>query len=85
MSFESFIQKCTSAVKLNHKNFAKIADFLFLLAEELTDNNLDIEKRKKLLGRSLLILEYIEKTSLVYSIERNLKMERIKLALKNNY
>ncbi len=85
MPFASFIQKFPLAGKLTCDNFEMLADIFFLLAEELTESELDIKKRKKLLERSLAILEYIENTSLVYSVERNLKMDRIKLALKNNY
>jgi hypothetical protein len=83
MPFDSFIKKFPSAGKLNCDNFEILADILFIMPEELTESNLDIEKRKRLLERSLAILEYIENTSLVYSMERNVKIEKLKLAVKS--
>ena len=84
MPFERFIKKFPSSGKLNCDNFEMLADILFIMAEELTESNLDIEKRKRLLERSLAILGYIEKTSQVYSIERNVKIEKLKLAIKGS-
>jgi len=81
--FESFVGKFPSAGKLNCDNFEMLADILFLLAEELNGSDPDFEKRKRLLERSLEIYEYINAVSLVYSVERSLKIEKLKLAIIN--
>lgn len=76
--FESFVGKFPSIGKLNCDNFEMMADILFLLAEENTESDLEIEKRKLLAKRSLESYEYINATSLVYSFDRNLKIEKLK-------
>ena len=81
--FESFLGKFPPAGKLNCDNFEMLADILFLLAEELNGGDPDFEKRKRLLERSLEIYEYINAVSLVYSVERNLKIVKLKLAIIN--
>ncbi len=73
-----FIATLISCNKFNYDNFEKIADILFLIAEEAEQGDKWNSKRIKLLERSLMIYEYLDKSSMTYSLERHLKMEKIK-------
>ena len=64
--------------KFNNDNFEKLADILFLMAEEVDQGNKLNLMKNKLFERSLIIYEYLNKSSMTYSLERHLKMVKIK-------
>jgi len=76
---EKFIKTLQEGKKLSNDNFDKLADILFLIAEELEHQDPDNEKKKKLYERSLTIYEHLDKTSSTYSFDRHAKIEKIKI------
>jgi hypothetical protein len=70
---EEFITKLLESKSFNNENLEKIADILLLIGVD-SQNSM----KKDLLERSLLIFEYINKTTSTYSFERHLKIQRIK-------
>ena len=79
---EKFIQTLQEAGKLNNDNLDKLADLLFLIAEELDQNEPENEKIKNLYIRSLIIYEHIDKTSSTYSFDRHNKIMQTMQAMQ---
>jgi hypothetical protein len=75
---EKFIKSLQEVKKLSNDNFDKLAEILFLLAEELNHRGTDNEKKKKLYERILAIYMHLDKTSSIYSFDRHIKIEKIK-------
>jgi hypothetical protein len=75
---EKFLLILKEEKKLSDINFEKLADILFLLAEKPDLFNSDKDRRSKLYERSLIMYEYLDKTSSTYSFERNAKIEKIR-------
>ena len=65
-----FVQTLLDTGNFDTANFEKLADVLFLLAEP--GQNL------KLYARALMLYQYLEVNDKAYSIERNLKISKIK-------
>jgi hypothetical protein len=78
---EEFIKSLQDGKKLSDENLENLAGIFFLIAEELDHKDIAIEKMKKLYERSLIIYEYLDKTSSIYSFDRHFKIERIKKAI----
>ena len=78
---ESFLTTLLDTNKFSDNNFEKLAEIMFLVAEELKVRNTDIGKMKKLYERSLIIFEILDLTSSTYSFDRHRKIEKIKKAL----
>lgn len=78
---DKFIETLQSNNKLSNDNIEMLADIIFLLADEADYRKKVNEKRRKLYEKSLVIYEYLDKTSSTYSFDRHLKMDKIKYAL----
>jgi hypothetical protein len=78
---EEFITTLQGVKKFNNDNFEKLADILFILAEELDTRDIENEKRNKLYEKSLTIYEHLDSTSSIYSFDRYSKIQRIKKML----
>ncbi len=70
----SFIKK--SGFNSDHLNI--LADILFEIADHNFENVDQHFRSLKLFSRSLLMYEFIEETENVYSVDRNLKISKIK-------
>lgn len=58
--------------------FEKLADVLLFLADNGMDKQTDTIEKKALYERALIILEYLQETQPIYSIDRHVKIDRIK-------
>jgi len=74
---ENFMVTLQENKNLSDNNLEILADILFSLAVETGYQEEDSEENRKLLERSLIILQYLEKESATYSFERNYKIEEI--------
>ena len=79
---EKFIQRLQEVKKLSNDSFDKLADILFLLAEEPARQDIDNERRKQLYESARVIYEHLDKTSPTYSFDRHYKIEKIKNAFQ---
>lgn len=75
---EDFITALQDGRQWSNDNFDKLADILFLLAEELYPGDQEKGKKKKLYDRALILYEHLDATSSTYSFDRHVKMEKIK-------
>ena len=72
ISNEDFITIIQNDNSFNVENLDKLADLIYIIAE----NKTGIE-RKILFEKSLTIINYIEKTQSIYSLERQTKKDKI--------
>lgn len=63
---------------LNFENLNLLADILFEVADNEFENPNQHSKSLQLFSKSLLIYEFLEKSENIYSIDRNLKISKIK-------
>ncbi|MEI6433796.1 MAG: hypothetical protein WCP32_03050 [Bacteroidota bacterium] len=77
---ENLVTTLQSSRKMNADNFEKLADILFLLAEEPENRDIDNDKKREMYERSLTIYEYLDNTSATYSYDIHRKIEKIKTA-----
>lgn len=70
----SFIKK----TGFNAENLNILADILFEIADQSLEDANKSEVSIKLFSMSLVMYEYIEKSENIYSIDRNLKITKIK-------
>ncbi len=78
VSNEDFINTLLDTKKFSNESLEKLGDILLLLAQEVEQRNSDNNNVRKLIGKSLIIFEYIDRVSACYSIDRNSKIEEIK-------
>lgn len=78
---EEFIKSLKDGKKLSDENLENLAGIFFLIAEELNQKGMVNEKMKKLYERSLIIYEYLDNNSSIYSFDRHFKIEKIKKAI----
>jgi hypothetical protein len=64
--------------RLNHESFEVLASIMLAIADELSAVNLKNEQARSLYSKSLSIYEYLNKASSTYSLDRQLKIEKIK-------
>lgn len=69
---DQLIDKLTAQEKFSHENLEKLAEILLFMADNQTEN------RKRMYEMSLAILEYLEESEGLYSLDRKWKIERIK-------
>lgn len=62
----------------NNENLNMLSDILFEIADQNFENPDHHSKSLKLFSQSLKMYEFIEKSDNIYSIDRNLKISRIK-------
>jgi hypothetical protein len=79
---EKFIYTLAEYKNLNDENLGSLAEILIFLADELNSNGRDQEKMKRLYQKSLMIFEHIEETGSIYSYDRHLKIEKLKITLR---
>tara|TARA_R110000868_G_scaffold37111_5_gene131416 strand:+ start:40765 stop:41187 length:423 start_codon:yes stop_codon:yes gene_type:complete len=63
---------------LNTENLNLLADILFEVADQNFENSDHHSKSLRLFSQSLFMYNFIEKNENIYSIDRNLKISRIK-------
>jgi len=76
-----FMELLQANNKLSNENFEMLANILFLLGNEAGYLDKNNKKKRKLNERSLIIYEYLNRVSSTYSLDRNLKIDKIKNAL----
>ena len=69
---EKFIETLTKQNNLTNENLEKIAEILLLIADNQENDN------KQLLEKCLTIYEYLENVDNIYSLDRYMKINRIK-------
>jgi hypothetical protein len=72
---DNFIDTLTTQRNLTTDNLDKLAEILFLIADNRQDNN------KKIYEKCMKIYEYLEKTENIYSLDKQWKMKHIKSKL----
>jgi len=78
---ESFLTTLLETKKFSENNFEKLAELMFLVAEELKGGNTGGVQMKNLYGRALIIFEILDQTSSTYSYDRHSKIEKIRKVL----
>jgi hypothetical protein len=71
---DTFIEELTKK-QITDDNLNHLADIFFVLAEDANEQN---TQKELLYKKSLLLLEYVQKSDSTYSMERHEKIERIK-------
>jgi hypothetical protein len=75
---DQFIITLSAGKPWDEDNLEKLADILLLFAETPDQADEDHEKKIKLYIRALILYEHVELTSSTYSIDRHLKIGKIK-------
>jgi hypothetical protein len=78
---EEFINTLKVIRTMNDDSLEMLADIFLLIAEEPMITDADNENRIKLFERSLTIYEHLDRTSSIYSFDRHIKIEKIKIGL----
>jgi hypothetical protein len=74
----NFIQALLEGRNLNNESLEKLAEILFLIAENTREGNKSSEKINELYERALILYEYTDKTGTTYSIDRHRKIGQLK-------
>jgi hypothetical protein len=72
---DTFIEELKKK-QITDDNLNRLADVLLQLADDATES--DTHQKKLLYKKSLLLLEYVQRSDSTYSMERHEKIERIK-------
>ncbi|MGM0551034.1 MAG: hypothetical protein ACQESW_08145 [Bacteroidota bacterium] len=79
LSSDTFLSILLSKKQLNNDNLELLADNLFQFSENLLQN--DFETKKLVRQKVLVIYEYIDDSSNIFSFDRQLRMDKIKNSL----
>lgn len=80
---DAFIAMLKEERNFSNENLDSLADILLLEADNITTEQGKNDKRKMLYEKCLTIHQYLEKSEATYSIDRHLKIERIKKMVIN--
>lgn len=79
---KGFIQQLTGEQNFNNESLEILADIFLVILEKASNQEENRIKKKMLAEKCILIWEYLEKTEAAYSMDRNLKIERIQTYLQ---
>ncbi|MHC1704517.1 MAG: hypothetical protein AB9846_11465 [Tenuifilaceae bacterium] len=80
---EEFISTLVVGKKLNEMHLEKLAEILFLIAEDSKYQEKENKKSKELYLRAFLIYDHLNRTSSTYSFDRQYKIEEIRKILND--
>lgn len=78
---ELFVSKIQEQKKFNHTNIELLADILLLVADDLYSSQPENYKDLNLYDKCLKIYNYLNDSDLIYSFERQSKINRIESIL----
>ena len=80
---DELIKTLLEKKKMQSQHFEVLANILLAVADELWTRNLKNERTRNLYDKCLCIYEYLNKTSSTYSLDRQMKIGRVKSILNN--
>ncbi len=75
---DNFISEIIKNKKFNHVNLDKLAEILYSIAQLKENSTTDRDTIQKLYYRAFIIYHHLNQITLTYSLNRQLKTERIK-------
>jgi hypothetical protein len=78
---DQFIENLSTEKNFGNENFEILADIFLFLIEQSSNNEQNLEKKKRMAEKCRIIWEYLEKSESAYSLERNSKLVRIQAYL----
>ena len=78
MPEDKFIMTLQTSGDWSHGNAEMLADIMFILAEEGDFSRAMVPRQEKLYKHALAVYQYVDRTCLTYSFERQRKLEKIK-------
>ncbi len=82
LSPDEFIDKLKTEKSFSDENLIMLVEILILIADEYSDRDNRKEESKMIYQKCLLIYEYLEKTSTLYSLTRPMEIEQIKTKIQ---
>ena len=83
ISKDEIIDFLKTKKQLNDNNLEQIAEILMLNIETNSENRIEEIDRLNLLEKCMKIYDYIQVNDKIYSFERNMKIQKIKLLISN--
>jgi len=76
---DEFIQKLQTENKFNSDNLEKLSEIMLVMADKIFLEEKTKDKSLKLYIKCIALFEYVETIESTYSLERNKKIDQIKL------
>jgi hypothetical protein len=79
-----FVETLQKSGKLNDDNLETLAEIMLIVAEDSDQPGADREYVKQLYERSLLLYEYLDQASSLYSYDRHARINRIRQVIQSS-